>query len=186
MREALTAALTPFRDAGGAVVIRNVFRYVVGRQAVNRPPLHHVGYVVDDIPAAVDWAVSALGAGPFFLIDHLPFDSVTFHGEPAAYDHSSAFGQWGSLKLELTVVHDAQPAGLADALGGPPGRVGHVAWVVADLEAESARLAAAGVPRLPRGPRGPGPRGLARRPRRRSATTSRSSRTAPRSRGSTS
>ncbi len=119
------------------------------------PPVHHVGYVVDDIPAAVEWAVSALGAGPFFLIDHLPFDSVTFQGEPAAYDHSSAFGQWGALKLELTVVHDAQPAGLADALGGPPGRVGHIAWVVADLEAESSALATAGVPAFHEGRAGP-------------------------------
>jgi catechol 2,3-dioxygenase-like lactoylglutathione lyase family enzyme len=122
---------------------------------VNRPPVHHVGYVVDDIPAAVDWAVSALGAGPFFLIDHLPFDSVTFQGEPAAYDHSSAFGQWGPLKLELTVVHDAHPAGLADALGGPPGRVGHIAWVVTDVDAESSALAAAGAPAFHEGRAGP-------------------------------
>jgi catechol 2,3-dioxygenase-like lactoylglutathione lyase family enzyme len=122
---------------------------------VNRPPLHHVGYVVDDIPAAVDWAVSALGAGPFFVIEHMAFDVVTFEGKPAAYDHSSAFGQWGSLKLELTVVHSAQPAGLAAALGGASGRVGHIAWLASDLDAESARLSAADVPAFHEGRAGP-------------------------------
>ncbi len=120
-----------------------------------KPPPHHVGYVVDDIPAAVDWAVEVLSAGPFFLIDHLPFDEVTYLGGPAAYDHSSAFGQWGSLKLELTVVHSAQPAGLAAALAGPTPRVGHVAWLAADLDAQSARLSAAGVPCFHTGASGP-------------------------------
>jgi len=122
---------------------------------VSVAPPHHVGYVVDDIPAAVDWAVSALGAGPFFVIEHMTFDSVTFNGEPASYDHSSAFGQWGSLKLELTVVHGAEPAGLAEALGGRVGRVGHVAWLASDLDAESARLSAAGVPAFHEGRAGP-------------------------------
>lgn len=114
---------------------------------------HHVGYVVDDIPRAVEWAVSVLGAGPFFLIEHVAFDEVTFHGEPAAYDHSSAFGQWGELKLELTVVHSAAPAGLADALGRPG--PGHVAWLAGDLEAETARLTAAGLPLVHTGRSGP-------------------------------
>jgi catechol 2,3-dioxygenase-like lactoylglutathione lyase family enzyme len=116
---------------------------------VTRP--HHVGYVVEDIPRAVAWAVEALGAGPFFLIEHLAFDEVTYRGEPAAYDHSSAFGQWGDLRLELTRVHSASPAGLAEALGGP----GHVAWLADDLDAESARLERAGLDLFHTGRSGP-------------------------------
>jgi catechol 2,3-dioxygenase-like lactoylglutathione lyase family enzyme len=118
---------------------------------VTRP--HHVGYVVADIPRAVEWAVAALGAGPFFLVEHLVFDAVTYRGEPAAYDHSSAFGQWGDLKLELTQVHSAQPAGLAAALGRPG--PGHVAWLADDLEAETARLTAAGLELFHTGRSGP-------------------------------
>ena len=115
--------------------------------------IHHVGYVVDDLPRAVDWAVSTLGAGPFFLVEHLEFDEVTFAGGPAAYDHSSAFGQWGELELELTQVHSAAPAGLADALGRLG--LGHVAWLADDLEAETARLTAAGLPLFHTGRAGP-------------------------------
>jgi catechol 2,3-dioxygenase-like lactoylglutathione lyase family enzyme len=118
---------------------------------VTRP--HHVGYVVADIPRAVEWAVAALGAGPFFLIEHVPFDAVTYRGEPAGYDHSSAFGQWGDLKLELTQFHSAEPAGLAAALGRPGS--GHVAWLAEDLDAETERLTATGLTLFHTGRSGP-------------------------------
>jgi hypothetical protein len=123
--------------------------------SVAQRPFHHLGYVVDDIPAAVEHAVAAFGAGPFFLISHLPFDEVTFDGEPAAYDHSSAFGQWGPVMVELTQVHSAEPAGLAEAFSGPTPRVGHVAWLSDELDAESARLARAGIPLFHTGRSGP-------------------------------
>jgi hypothetical protein len=91
---------------------------------------HHIGHVVDDIPRAVEWAAATLGAGPFLLIEHLAFDEVTFKDEPAAYDHSSAFGQWGAVKLELTQIHGGTPA-LVEEM-----RRGHVAWLSDDLDAE--------------------------------------------------
>jgi len=119
------------------------------------PPIHHVGYVVDDLAAGVERAVATLGAGPFFAIEHVPFDAVTFEGEPAAYDHSSAFGVWGPLLMEITVVHDAQPAGLAEAFVAPGGGIGHVAWLAADLEAETARLTALGCEPFHTGRSGP-------------------------------
>lgn len=119
------------------------------------PPIGHIGYVVDDIEAGVAWAVSSFGAGPFFVVSHLPFDVCTFNGEPAQYDHSSAFGQWGAIKLELTVVHSATPAALAELLGGQAPRVGHVGMLVDDLEAESAALDAAGLPVFHTGFSGP-------------------------------
>ena len=36
------------------------------------------------------------GAGPFFAMEHIAFDEVTYRGEPAVYDHSSAFGRVGT------------------------------------------------------------------------------------------
>jgi hypothetical protein len=118
-------------------------------------PIHHIGHVVDDIPVAVRWAVATLGAGPFFLIEHLAFDDVTYAGAPAAYDHSSAFGQWGTIRLELTQIHDARPAGLAQALAGPTPRVGHVAWLADDLESDSRQLTDDGAPLFHTGRSGP-------------------------------
>ena len=118
-------------------------------------PFHHLGYVVDDLEAGVARFTAATAAGPFFAMEHLAFDEVTFDGSPALYDHSSAFGQWGPVLVELTVVHDAQPAGLRKALAVPGGGVGHVAWLADDLEAETARLQAAGLRAFHAGRAGP-------------------------------
>jgi catechol 2,3-dioxygenase-like lactoylglutathione lyase family enzyme len=106
--------------------------------------LHHIGYVVEDLAAAAERFAAHFGAGPFYAIEHLIFDEVTYRGEPAVYDHSSAFGRWGPIIVELTEVHDAQPAGLRDALISPRAGVGHVAWLADSLEDEVARLQAAG------------------------------------------
>jgi catechol 2,3-dioxygenase-like lactoylglutathione lyase family enzyme len=118
-------------------------------------PLHHVGYVVDDLAAGVARFTAATGAGPFFAMAHLVFDEVTYDDAPALYDHSSAFGQWGPVLVELTVVHVAQPAGLRDALTAPGAGLGHVAWLADDLEGETARLQAAGLRRFHTGRSGP-------------------------------
>jgi hypothetical protein len=109
------------------------------------PVIHHVGYVVDDLRGDVERFARDFCAGPFYAMEHIAFDEVTFEGGPGVYDHSSAFGAWGPLLVELTQVHDAQPAGLAAALTPPGGGIGHVAWLIDDLDAETARLAAVGM-----------------------------------------
>jgi catechol 2,3-dioxygenase-like lactoylglutathione lyase family enzyme len=108
------------------------------------PPLHHIGYVVDDLEGAVERFALTHGAGPFFAIEHMEFDEVTYRGAPALYDHSSAFGQWGPIIVELSQVHAAEPAGLREALVAPGGGLGHVAWLTDSLADETERLEAAG------------------------------------------
>jgi succinate dehydrogenase/fumarate reductase flavoprotein subunit len=58
-------------------------------------------------------------------MEHIPFDEVPCRGGPAVYDHSSAFGAWGPLIVELTQAHDAQPAGVRG--GDRMGRIGAAA-----------------------------------------------------------
>jgi catechol 2,3-dioxygenase-like lactoylglutathione lyase family enzyme len=107
--------------------------------------IHHIGYVVEDLAEATDRFARDFGAGPFHVMEHIAFDQVTFEGGPAVYDHSSAFGAWGPIIVELTQVHDAQPAGLAAALTPPGAGVGHIAFLADDLAAETARLEALGM-----------------------------------------
>jgi catechol 2,3-dioxygenase-like lactoylglutathione lyase family enzyme len=104
---------------------------------------HHVGYVVADLASAVERFAAATGAGPFLAIEHMKFDEVTYRGGPAAYDHSSAFGAYGPLLVEITQVFFAEPPELQEALGGSLG-LGHVGFVVDDPAAEAERLAGAG------------------------------------------
>jgi catechol 2,3-dioxygenase-like lactoylglutathione lyase family enzyme len=116
-------------------------------------PLHHVGYWVDDLDEAVDRAVRTLGVGPFLVHRHIRFESFrladgTEVTDPAYFDHTAAFASWGSVVLELGEVHTAHPD-IAAAYGirtGDGGQLGHVSWVVGDLEAETARLEALGCP----------------------------------------
>jgi hypothetical protein len=117
--------------------------------------LHHIGYVVDDLPAAAERFAQQSGAGPFYAFEHIAFEVVTYRGEPAVYDHSSAFGQCGPIIVELTQVHDVQPAGLADAFVKPGAGVGHVGWIADSLDDEAARLEAAGLVPFHTGQTGP-------------------------------
>ena len=111
-------------------------------------PIHHVGYWVDDLDEAVDRAARTLGVGPFLVHRSIRFQSFTLADgteitDPAWFDHTAAFASWGSIVLELGVVHTADPW-IVDAYGMSLGSVGHVSWVVDDLEAESARLESLG------------------------------------------
>lgn len=86
-----------------------------------------------------------LGAGPFFLIDPISFDEVDSSGELAVFEHSAAFGQWGSVCIELQQIARVLPQRAADLLS--PGLlpvVNHVAYVSDAPDADSAELSAAG------------------------------------------
>ena len=119
------------------------------------PGLHHIGYAVDDLPTAAEDFARRFGAGPFYAFEHIVFDEVTYRGEPALYDHSSAFGQCGPIIVELTQVHDVRPAGLARSLAKPGDGIGHVGWLADSLTDEVARLEAAGLVPFHTGRTGP-------------------------------
>jgi catechol 2,3-dioxygenase-like lactoylglutathione lyase family enzyme len=108
------------------------------------PAIHHVGYWVDDLDAALKRWGRDLGVGPFQLIEHVPFDSfvLTADGqryEDVVFDHSAAFAAWGPIVVELGQVHAADDR-LAAAYRIAPGAISHVSWVVPDVQQESARL----------------------------------------------
>lgn len=114
---------------------------------MNDRPLHHVCYIVDDIPEAVDRWVESTGAGPFFSLGkHIEFDEALFEGEPCTFDHSSAIGRWGPVFLELIALHEVTPALEARYYtgGAGGGNIAHAAYLVDDLAAETDRLEAAG------------------------------------------
>lgn len=119
------------------------------------PSIHHVGYVVEDLPRAAERVARRLGAGPFLAMEHIPLTGATYLGRPAVYDHSSCFGRWGDLLLELTQVHHAQPAGLRERLVAPGAGIGHLAWLVDSLPEETARLQSEGLTVFHSGRAGP-------------------------------
>ena len=116
------------------------------RQSLLPAEFVQIAYRVDDLEAAChEWAAK-VGAGPFLIRHHLPV--IARHdGEPAVYDHSAAFGQWGPVMLELIQLHEVEPAAMREVLQHDlPGQVNHFACWVEDLEAASAALIEQGMP----------------------------------------
>jgi hypothetical protein len=110
--------------------------------------LHHIGYWVDNLDAAMKRWHRDLGVGPFQVIEHVRFEEfvLTIDGQQhhdVVFDHAAAFAAWGSVVVELNQVHAIDDR-LAAALNPTPGAVSHVSWVVPDVGAESARLARLG------------------------------------------
>jgi hypothetical protein len=107
-------------------------------------PLSHFCYLVEDINTAVDLWTSRIKAGPFFLRDRVKADDAISDGEPAVFEYSAAFGAWGSITVELLQLHDVRPLSLSEKLVRGP--VHHIAYISLEPEADSRRLAAAGMP----------------------------------------
>ena len=98
--------------------------------AADRPPLGRpvqIAYAVADVRAAARHRSETTGAGPFVVVEHIPLASAHVAGAPAVFDHSSAYGQWGDVMVELVQEHT--PPLVA------PGRVHHLAFMVAALPA---------------------------------------------------
>jgi hypothetical protein len=119
-------------------------------QELSPRPVHHVGYWVEDLDAAVQRSIETLGVGPFLVHRHVRFDAFRYADgrevtDPSHFDHTAAFAAWGPIVLELGVIHSIDPA-LRAAYRAAPGTVGHVSWVVDDLVSETKRLTDAGCP----------------------------------------
>ena len=118
---------------------------------MNDRPIHHICYIVDDIPNAVDQWVETTGAGPFFhLGEHVEFEEALLEGQPCVFDHASAIGKWGPIFLELNKLHDVTPELESRIYPGRAGggNIAHIAYIAEDPNAESERLEAAGMPKF--------------------------------------
>ena len=104
-----------------------------------------IAYAVEDVREAARSFAERMGAGPFFVRHHDLPRHVDHRGEPAGFDHSSAYGQWGDVQVELVQIHDAEPASLADIVQRSTG-IHHVATFVASIDDEQRRLTALGWP----------------------------------------
>ena len=60
-----------------------------------------VAYHVTDVHRAATDMVTKFGAGPFFVNENITLSWGEHRGEPTDFVHSSAFGQWGRVMVEL-------------------------------------------------------------------------------------
>lgn len=110
--------------------------------------VRQLAYKVNDLEAAAAAHHRRFGSGPFFVARHVALASSHHRRVERPFDHSSAYGQWGSLMVELVVQHNPDPSALHDMFPWGSGREGlhHAALFVDDLGAEIARFKAEGAP----------------------------------------
>lgn len=85
-----------------------------------------IAYPVDDVHAAAAHRSETTGAGPFFVIEHIELAEARVHGSSGEFDHSSAYGQWGHVMVELVQEHTSP-------LVAPGSGVHHLAFMVESL-----------------------------------------------------
>lgn len=100
-----------------------------------------IAYAVTDVRAAAAARATATGAGPFVVFDHIPVPHARVRGDDAAFDHSSAYGQWGSVMVELVEEH-------TPPLVAPGSGVHHLAFRVESLDEAMAWCVQRGWPEL--------------------------------------
>jgi hypothetical protein len=104
--------------------------------------IHHIAYVVEDIPAAAQKLNEQFGAGPFFAIDVVPVEDVKSRGEDAEFVHASAFGMSNGVPVELMVIDTMAPQRAAAGFAGDVfPRLHHIAYAVPADQVEATRAA---------------------------------------------
>ncbi len=108
-------------------------------------PVRQIAYAVNDVRAAAQRHHELFGSGPFFVMEHIPLRRALHRGAEAPFDHSSAYGQWGEVMVEMMHQHNEGPSAVRDMYA--PGKEGfhHVALIVDDLAAARAHFAAQGL-----------------------------------------
>ena len=111
-------------------------------------PVRQLAYKVNDLEAAVTRHHRQFGSGPFFAARHIALASSQHRGVEQPFDHSSAYGQWGAVMVELVVQHNPDPSALHDMFPFGVGSEGlhHAAFFVDDLAAAIGRFGAEGAP----------------------------------------
>ncbi len=106
------------------------------------PEIVQLAYFVPDIKQAAERWAANLGAGPFFIREHISLEAVRLDGAPAALDHSSAYGWWGRVMVELVQQNGDDPS----VFSNRPWGLHHTAYFAPQLAAELARLDTQGFP----------------------------------------
>ncbi|MEQ8859097.1 MAG: VOC family protein [Pseudomonadales bacterium] len=104
-----------------------------------------IAYFVTDIERAARRMNARFGAGPFFVTRRIALARGEHRGRSCRFVHSSAYGQWGDIMLELVQQDEEGPSPFRDRFA--PGQEGlhHLAFFVADLEAAIAACRADGL-----------------------------------------
>ncbi len=107
-------------------------------------PIAQLGYVVDDISAAMEHWIQALDVGPFFFLPSPPLNDLVYRGEPTNARIAVAITYSGNLQVELIQPLDDHPSPYRDFRAAFGSGLHHVAHFTNDYDAAMAAYHALG------------------------------------------
>lgn len=95
-----------------------------------------LGYVVDDLDAALDHWVRVMGVGPFFVADAVPYAEVHYRGAPTDAETRVALASHQGLQIELIQQTGGGRSVFTDFVARTGGGLHHVCALTQDLDAD--------------------------------------------------
>lgn len=108
-------------------------------------PIMQVGYVVDDLDAAIRHWAGTLGVGPFVVAESIPYETVSFRGRPLDLETRVAIAYSGALQIELIQQISPQPSVFTEFRTRHGTGMHHVCALTSDFDADIAAWKARGV-----------------------------------------
>ena len=107
-------------------------------------PIVQLAYFVSDVRASAEVMHLRFGAGPFFVVDRIELAWGEHRGKPCEFLHSSAYGQWGEVMMELVQQDREGPSPFRDMYGPGEEGIHHVATIVDSMADTRAHYAGVG------------------------------------------
>ncbi|MDR3648430.1 MAG: VOC family protein [Acidimicrobiales bacterium] len=98
-------------------------------------PIAQLGYVVDDVSAAMEHWIGALDVGPFFYLPSPPLNDLRYRGEPTDARIAVAITYSGDLQVELIQPLDDHPSPYRDFQARYGSGLHHLAHFTDDYDA---------------------------------------------------
>lgn len=106
-----------------------------------------VAYHVTDIRRAATDMSKKFGAGPFFVNENITLAWGEHRGEPTDFVHSSAYGQWGDVLVEIfRQENDTPKSPYRDMFTADEQGLHHTAIMVADMDEAFGYFESRGLP----------------------------------------
>jgi Glyoxalase/Bleomycin resistance protein/Dioxygenase superfamily len=97
-------------------------------------PIAQLGYVVDDVSAAMEHWIHALDVGPFFYLPEPPLNDLRFRGQPTDARIAVAITYSGDLQVELIQPLDDHPSPYRDFRAAYGSGLHHIAHFTDDYD----------------------------------------------------
>ena len=93
-----------------------------------------IAYFVNDIREAARRMSSITGAGPFYVIEDIELEWSTHRNNSCNFVHSSAYGQWGNIMMDLVQQEGEGPSPFRDIYEAGEEGIHHVACFVDSID----------------------------------------------------